>query len=222
MLIACGPNESKETVPVTEVSPTIDTITPSEEPKSVNPSMAMMVKEPKPACGVENDNQLIYSIDEQTFYTCQGNDWTAIEIKGNDGVDGVNGVDGIDGVDGLNGANGVDGKNQVIRSWTSATTMEAYLSPGNFSMTIYFAQIVQMENGYIQVTIHGDKFSTVYVQKGCVNALCSKTFKYNSLVNFEIEVQVAYPDFRIDDFRLTARNDGSTYTHGLKDFMYKD
>jgi hypothetical protein len=84
MFTACGSDD--------ENSPASDESKPLQ-------SVTLNSKKDLPACGTSNDKQLAYVIDEEQFYTCDG-DWLAIEIS-SEAIEGPKGKDGEDGDDGL-------------------------------------------------------------------------------------------------------------------------
>jgi hypothetical protein len=58
---------------------------------SVRHATALASKADLGECETENSNQLIYVLEDKSFYVCDGYSWKNIEIKGVDGKDGENG-----------------------------------------------------------------------------------------------------------------------------------
>ncbi len=54
-----------------------DSSSPASDSKR---SLALDSKADLPACGEENDKQLVYVIDEEQFYTCESAEWTEIDV----------------------------------------------------------------------------------------------------------------------------------------------
>lgn len=67
-------------------------------------------------CSNGKQAELIYSLEENKFYTCDGKNWVQIEIrgaKGEQGLQGPAGVAGAVGPAGPAGARGADGRNGI-------------------------------------------------------------------------------------------------------------
>lgn len=223
LLVGCGTQipDKKELITQAE-----ETKTTTESPKAINPPMTMTVSGEKPACSPENENQLIYSVDDQGFFTCSKNDWVAIDIKGKEVISEVKGKDGLDGADGVDGKDGIDGVNgqdlTVIHSWSNGGGYTSRVSPGDFALTIYNIQIQEISNGDAQVMVNGDKINMTVFLKGCRNMICQKTFKLTNTVDIEFKVQFAYPGFRLDEISYTVKNGAYSESANVTYLMGKD
>lgn len=148
ILAGCGTQDPANKGEYPFVSEETKAITPEikEEITANNPPMAMTVSGEKPTCGPENENQLIYHVEDELFYSCKGNDWAVIDLKGKDGAKGEDGSDSI-----------------VRKTWTMKNRDDAYFSndagdgaglyiPGN-------SQIILHSGNYVQLTANGTSFS---------------------------------------------------------------
>ena len=123
-----------------------DDVTDVTEVTEVTQVIGMQVVEEGdslPKCSMENEGDIVYSVDSAAAYYCVNRTWTSIRGKdgadGKDGKNGENGKDGKNGTDGKNGAdgdNGIDGKNCEIVSDTNGITT---LKCGNGTTTLYKA-----------------------------------------------------------------------------------
>ena len=92
-------------------NPTEDT---SSSPSSIEDSSAKVVSSfnSVSGCSTDNSGQLIYVLEDSQFYTCVGEAWEAIDLRGlrgEKGLQGAQGDRGLAGDKGLRGDKGLDG-----------------------------------------------------------------------------------------------------------------
>lgn len=115
-LLACGADD--------ESNSTDEAISDSKTPAM----MLVSQREDLGECVEEIYGAIYYVEDEEIFFHCSeiANNWTAIDLQGEDGKDGVDGKDGKDGEDGKDGVDGKDGANTSVVS--QGSTIDAVYS----------------------------------------------------------------------------------------------
>jgi len=139
MLMACGqPEKNTNLVESAEVQSNVEV--------KQEPMKAMMVAGVKPDCTIDNENQLIYAIDESLFYTCKSEAWAEIDLKGKDGANGIDGKDG-------NVATAIIQKiwNYKLPS-NNKDSLPSLYSASGATLRLNYAQIILYSNGFYQVT----------------------------------------------------------------------
>lgn len=124
IVTACGQSSSKNSPtdePLAEEKAAVDN-------ETIN-SIALDTKADLPDCEDSNKSQLAYIIDEDKFYVCS-KEWTAVSIKGKDGIDGSS--------------------SNSLNQWTDSISGKKWLLMG--TMTFSSAQ-TSCANGYRTPTI---------------------------------------------------------------------
>lgn len=198
ILLGCGVQERENKEESPTVSDEIKTVAPEIKEEKVTPPMAIAVSGEKPTCGPENENQLIYHVDDGLFYSCKGNDWAVIDLKGKDGEKGSDGVDGNDAI--------------VKKTWTLKNTDETYFSnDGSLGAGFFIpknSQIILHSNNYVQLTANGLNFSVNVFGK--INQENKVILNHNLSSSLAVKITIGFDiDKNIDFFEWERSMDGN-------------
>ena len=215
LLVGCGVQEQA----TKNLTQTEETKTVTESPKAVNPPMARTVSGEKPACSPENENQLIYSVDDQGFFTCSKNDWVAIDIKGKDGVNGKDG----EIVEVTNQPVVKEYVLNVMKSWSATdlsmnifTDIETFVNPKDIQIILY-------DNKYINVSISGVGINHVFTMKPDSMGTYSRIMNLPQST-YKVSYELIFDDQNnLQTFKIKGyKNDSLIKVSVIKDSMTED
>lgn len=137
---ACGESDSGKNSPVAS-SQTTDTLT--EVDPASKTLKAVNLKADITPCVPELLGAVVYVISEDTFYHCESNDWSPINLKGPEGKQGIAGKDGVDGKDGADGVSGGAGGTSLnfVTSITPNDGVNSHASTAGFFEVTFAGQM---------------------------------------------------------------------------------